>query len=185
MRARSALKYAGITVRVIEVSLKNKPDEMLKLSPKGTVPVLVLADGQVLEHSIDIMYWALHQKDPNGWLTADAEQTALLIKENDQDFKYVLDRYKYASRFPEQPPEVYRAQGEIFLKKLEGALNNSYYLHKDTVSLADIAIFPFVRQFASVDQQWFDTTPYAKLRRWLKALVESELFISIMEKHPT
>lgn len=185
MRARMALKYAGIAVEIREIALRDKPQSMLKVSPKATVPVLVLQDGTVLEESLDIMHWALQQNDSDGWLGVDSELTQKLISENDGSFKQALDKYKYAIRFPEQSAETYRAQGEVFLQKLESLLSQSKFLLKDQVSLVDIAIFPFVRQFASVDTTWFETAPYPKLRAWLKGLVESELFLSIMEKQPT
>lgn len=185
MRARMALKYAGIAVEIREIALRDKPQSMLMLSPKATVPVLVLQDGAVLEESLDIVHWALQKSDVTGWLTADSELTQQLINENDGSFKQALDKYKYAIRFPEQSAETYRAQGEVFLQKLESLLNQSKFLLKDQSTLADIAIFPFVRQFASVDTAWFETAPYPKLQSWLKGLVESELFASIMEKQPT
>ncbi|HSI38130.1 MAG TPA: glutathione S-transferase [Methylotenera sp.] len=185
MRARMALKYAGIAVEIHEISLKDKPESMLKVSPKATVPVLVLSDGTVLEESLDIMYWALQQSDKGSWLGVDSERLQALITENDGSFKQALDKYKYAIHFPEQAAEYYRAQGEVFIQKLEALLSQSKFLLKDQVSLVDIAIFPFVRQFASVDTDWFETAPYPKLQTWLKGLVESELFLSIMEKQPT
>ncbi|MDO9392836.1 MAG: glutathione S-transferase [Methylotenera sp.] len=190
MRARMALKYAEIPVVIREISLRYKPAEMLKVSPKGTVPVLVFSDDSlnkkvVIEQSLEIMYWALRQRDVDGWLTADGALTEQLIAENDGDFKRVLDKYKYAIRFPEQAVETYRAQGEIFLVKLEVLLNQTQFLLNDKVRLADIAIFPFIRQFASVDNIWFESAPYPRLKIWLKTLAESELFLSVMEKQPT
>lgn len=185
MRARMALKYAGVAVDIREISLKDKPQSMLKVSPKATVPVLVLPNGSVLEESLDIMHWALQWQDTEGWLKADFALTAQLIAQNDGSFKQALDHYKYAIRFPEQPAETYRTQGETFLQKLESLLGQSIFLLNDQIRLADIAIFPFVRQFAGVDAAWFETAPYPKLKAWLKGLVESELFLSVMEKQPT
>ena len=185
MRARMALQYAGIAVAIREIALKDKPVEMLKASPKGTVPVLVLPDGSVLEQSLEIMHWALQQHDTASWLTADSTRTQQLIAENDSSFKQALDKYKYAIRFPEQAEVDYRAQGEVFLQKLELLLTQSQFLLKDQVSLADIAIFPFIRQFSGVDQSWFEAAPYPKLRGWLTCLISSTLFISIMQKQPT
>lgn len=185
MRARMALQYAGIAVAIREIALKDKPVEMLKASPKGTVPVLVLPDGSVLEQSLEIMHWALQQHDTAGWLTADSARTQQLIAESDGSFKQALDKYKYAIRFPEQAEVDYRAQGEVFLQKLELLLTQSQFLLKDQVSLADIAIFPFIRQFSGVDQSWFEAAPYPKLRGWLTCLISSTLFISIMQKQPT
>lgn len=185
MRARMVLKYADVAVEIREISLKDKPKSMLEVSPKATVPVLVLQDGTVLEESLDIMRWALQQRDSEGWLNADSELTQQLIAENDGSFKQALDKYKYAIRFPEQSAETYRTQGEVFLQKLESLLNLSAFLLKDQVSQADIAIFPFIRQFSGVDTTWFEAAPYPKLKAWLKGLVDSELFVSIMEKQPT
>lgn len=184
MRARMALRYVDIAVEIREIALRDKPKEMLKLSPKATVPVLLLQDGTVIEQSLDIMYWALQHKDKDGWL-ADSIMTQQLIAENDGSFKQVLDKYKYAIRFPEQSAEAYRVEGEVFLQKLETLLGQSQFLLKNQISLADIAIFPFIRQFSSVDYAWFETAPYPKLKVWLRNLVESELFVSIMEKQPT
>jgi glutathione S-transferase len=184
MRARMALSYAGISVDIREITLKQKPTHMLQVSPKGTVPVLVLADGQVIDQSLDIMLWALQQRDAQGWLASDAEQTQQLIAENDGAFKQNLDRYKYAIRFPEQPVEDYRSAGERFLAKLELRLQQSDFLFGNAVSLADIAIFPFIRQFAAVDHGWFASTGYIKLKNWLQRLVASALFERVMAKYP-
>ena len=184
MRARMALKYADIAVEIREIILRDKPIEMLKVSPKATVPVLVLSDGTVIEQSLDIMQWALQQHDTDGWLSADSKLTQQLIVENDSSFKQVLDKYKYAIRFPEQAVETYRAQGEVFLQTLETLLCKTKYLLSNQINLADIAIFPFIRQFSSVDAIWFEAASYPKLKIWLKTLIESELFISIMQKQP-
>ncbi|ABE48777.1 MULTISPECIES: glutathione S-transferase [Methylobacillus] len=186
MRARMALHYANIAVDIREIVLKAKPTHMLQVSPKGTVPVLVLPDGVVIDESLDIMRWALQHHDPEGWLGSPAllAQAESLIAENDGPFKHALDRYKYAIRFPEQPPEVYRAQGEIFLQQLESRLQQQSYLLGSHQGLADVAIFPFVRQFAMVDQPWFLSAPYPQVRAWLQAWVESERFAAIMQKYP-
>ena len=185
MRARMALSYAGIAVEVREISLKDKPAHMLQVSPKATVPVLVLPDGQVIDQSLQIMQWALQQQDADGWLSADPQHTALLITENDGSFKQNLDRYKYAIRFPEHSAADYRQQGELFLAKLELHLQQTSFLLSNKISLADIAIFPFIRQFAAVDSDWFASADYMKLKSWLQHLVESELFQGAMLKYPT
>ncbi|KMN23158.1 glutathione S-transferase [Pseudomonas helleri] len=179
MRARMALRYSGVPLSIVEVSLKAKPAEMLALSPKGTVPVLVCADGRVIEQSLEIMHWALAQYDPDNWLGPDS---AALIEENDQVFKVNLDRYKYAIRYPEQPMEHYRAQGAAFLQRLEMMLEQTPYLAGDTLSLADIALAPFVRQFAHVDRDWFEQAPYPRLNAWLERFLASELFNAVMAK---
>ncbi|MFJ4545280.1 glutathione S-transferase [Pseudomonas sp. NPDC088885] len=181
MRARMALRYSGVPVEIVEVSLKAKPAEMLAISPKGTVPVLD-ADGRVIDESLEIMRWALAQNDPQGWLLDGDLRIAELIEANDQGFKVDLNRYKYAERYPEQPMEVYRAQGAVFLQRLEGLLQDRDYLLPDHPSLADIALLPFVRQFAHVDREWFAQTPYPRLQAWLHNFLESDLFTSIMKK---
>jgi len=180
IRARMAIAYAGIEVEHREITLKNKPKAMLHASPKGTVPVLVLADDTVIDESLDIMRWALEQNDPHGWLNYN--QPSSLIQENDGSFKQALDHYKYAVRFPEKPIEYYRAQGESFLQKLENMLNQHKYLSDAQPSLEDYAIFPFIRQFAFVDKPWFDVAPYPKLQAWLDVNVSSDLFAGVMQK---
>ncbi|VVN84538.1 glutathione S-transferase [Pseudomonas fluorescens] len=185
MRARMALRYCAVAVNILEVSLKAKPAEMLALSSKGTVPVLSV-DGRVIDESLEIMHWALEQNDPQDWLLKDdlvAQQaSAALIEENDQLFKVYLDRYKYADRYPEQPMEHYRGQGAVFLQKLDDLLQQHDYLLADHPSLADIALVPFVRQFAHVDRDWFAQTPYRHLQAWLQRFLESELFVGVMAK---
>lgn len=185
MRARMALRYAGCAVQIHEVSLKAKPPEMLERSPKGTVPVLVLED-QVIDQSLDIMHWALAQNDPNGWLLIDngdgRRDIQALIEENDHVFKQHLDRYKYFVRHPEYPQEHYRQLGEVFLQKLETRLKDRDFLITDRLSLADIAVAPFIRQFSAVDPDWLATSPYPKLRGWLQRFVESALFKAVMVK---
>jgi glutathione S-transferase len=185
MRARMALRYSGVALDIIEVSLKAKPAEMLALSPKGTVPVLSV-DGLVIDESLAIMRWALAQNDPQDWLLkedpAGQALTAALIEENDQAFKVHLNRYKYAERYPEQPMAVYRAEGEVFLRKLDELLDGRDYLLAEHPTLADVALMPFVRQFAHVDREWFAQTPYVRLQAWLHRFLESELFTTVMAK---
>ncbi|WP_085603088.1 MULTISPECIES: glutathione S-transferase [unclassified Pseudomonas] len=181
MRARMALRYSGVPVEIVEVSLKAKPAEMLAISPKGTVPVLD-AGGQVIDESLEIMRWALAQNDPDDWLLGGDSRIAELIEANDQVFKVHLNRYKYAERYPEQPMEVYRAEGALFLQQLDELLEGRDYLLAGHPSLADIALLPFVRQFAHVDRDWFAQTPYVRLQAWLQRFLESELFTGIMKK---
>jgi glutathione S-transferase len=181
MRARMALRYSGVPVNIVEVSLKAKPAEMLAISPKGTVPVLD-ANGRVIDESLEIMHWALAQHDPQGWLLGGDPRIAELIEANDHVFKVQLNRYKYAERYPEQPMQVYRAEGALFLQRLDEALTQRDYLLADHLSLADVALLPFVRQFAHVDREWFAQTPYVRLQAWLQRLLESELFTAIMKK---
>jgi glutathione S-transferase len=185
MRARMALRYSGVAVDIIEVSLKAKPAEMLALSPKGTVPVLSV-DGKVIDESLAIMRWALAQNDPQDWLLkedpAGQALTGALIEQNDQAFKVHLNRYKYAERYPEQPMAVYRAEGEVFLRKLNELLDGRDYLLAGHPTLADVALMPFIRQFAHVDREWFAQTPYVRLQAWLQRFLESELFTTVMQK---
>lgn len=185
MRARMALWAAQVQLEVREVSLRDKPAHLLQISPKGTVPVLQLPDGTVLEQSLDIMQWALTQHDPQGWLHADREAVNHFISINDGDFKKALDRYKYPERYPEQPQVFYRQQGEQFLQLLEAALQQHRFVLGESASMADVATFPFIRQFAAVDAEWFAGSAYPQLRAWLNGWLESALFAQIMQKFPT
>lgn len=185
MRARMALWVAKIQVEVREVSLRDKPAHLLQISPKGTVPVLQLPEGAVLDQSLDIMQWALVQTDPQGWLNPDRDAIAELITINDGDFKKALDRYKYPERYPEQAQVFYRQQGEQFLQLLEAALQQHRFVLGESASMADVAIFPFIRQFAAVDAEWFAGSAYPQLRAWLNGWLESALFVQIMQKFPT
>ncbi len=184
MRARMALRVAGIHVEIREISLRDKPPEMLALSPKGTVPVLHCSDGKVIDESLDIMRWALAQHDPQGWLSRASEpEQQDLIKQNDTIFKHWLDRYKYAERYPEFDATHYRDQAlKTQIDSLESLLSQHPYLGGVAAALSDVAIFPFVRQFAAVDPVWFETSAYAATRRWLHGWLESELFRQIMQK---
>jgi glutathione S-transferase len=182
IRARLALAYAGIPVEIREVQLKHKPEEMLAVSPKGTVPVLQLPDGKVIDESLDIMRWALAQNDPEHWLNT-GEDAERLIQWNDGDFKYYLDRYKYADRYPEFTSSHYRSQCEKFLIELESKLSQNPFLGGCYFSIVDAAVFPFIRQFTAVDKQWFDSSNYQHLKNWLSEVLESELFISVMVKY--
>lgn len=182
MRARIALAKAGINVELREVLLKDKPPEMTRLSPKNTVPVLQCPEGKVLDESLDIMLWALDQCDPDAWL--EGTDWKSLAAENDGPFKQALDRYKYFTNHPERTRQEHRAEGELFLRRLENQLNAhaGKGLLRHSISFADIAIFPFIRQFANSDPTWFDTAAYPRLRDWLEQLVCGEQFLSIMKK---
>jgi glutathione S-transferase len=185
IRARLALRYAGIAIDLREVALKQKPAEMLAISPKGTVPVLLLPDGRVLEESLDIMRWAVGQHDPDGWLTqAPPHTTDALIQATDLHFKPLLDRYKYPERHPGRTQPSWRDQAvDEFLLPLEGHLAAHRYLLGDHPCLADMAILPFVRQFAQVDRSWWEGCDKLKgLRAWLDGLVRSALFDAVMSK---
>lgn len=188
MRARMALRCAEIPVEIREISLRDKPPEMLALSPKGTVPVLHTAEGRVIDQSLDIMRWALAQNDPQGWLRLSSCSEAYALQEsliacNDTTFKHWLDRYKYAERYPERLATEYRQEAlSCQLDTLEAVLSRQPFLGGHTAALADVALFPFVRQFAAVDAVWFAQSPYAATRGWLNTWIESELFKQIMAK---
>ena len=187
MRARMAIRSSGLTVELREVVLQEMPAALLACSPKGTVPVVLLPDGGVIEESRDIMDWALSQSDPEGWRPVAGPAQAgvsALLDENDHVFKADLDHYKYAVRYPEHPPEYYRAHGERFLEKLEARLARHACLTGEHRGLADVGIFPFVRQFAFVDKAWFDAAPYPRLQRWFARLLDSNLFTGVMQKYP-
>ena len=183
MRARLGILFAELQVELREITLKNKPSQMLAISPKGTVPVLQLLDGTVIEESTEIMIWALEQQDPQGLLDAEVLQQAnALIDKNDNEFKYWLDRYKYADRHTDMTQTEYRQKGEIFLQVLEELLTKNPYLLGKTVTIADIGIMPFVRQFAHVDRDIFYSLPYPNLQRWLQDWLQHPFFLQTMTK---
>ena len=184
MRARMALTYSGIELEHREIDLRNKPQSMLLASPKGTVPVLCL-NGLVLDQSIEIMRWALEQSDPDGWLRVDHGLAQQWIEKNDGPFKLLLDQYKYLNRFPElQQSEVIDSAYKLMLELIELALQSHPFLLGSNLSWIDIAIFPFIRQFSMVDLQQFNALPIPQTQQWLKQLLESELFHSVMNKYP-
>lgn len=180
IRSRLALRAAGQRVELREVVLRAKPEQMLAISPKGTVPVLQLPDGRVIEQSLEIMRWALGQSDPQGWLRADAQAW---IDLNDGPFKALLDRYKYPERHPERSAPSWRDEAvALMLEPMNRALSAHPQLLGEHVSLADMALLPFVRQFAQVDADWFSQAPLPGLQAWLAAHLASALFESSMGK---
>ena len=187
MRARLGILFAGLTVELREIVLKNKPAHMLAISPKGTVPVLELAGGDgsdrlVIEESREIVEWALQQSDPQGLLNTDLVSANALIDRNDNEFKHWLDRYKYADRHPELTQLDYRKKGEVFLQALESLLAKNRNLLGSNISIADIGIMPFVRQFAHVNREVFYSLPYPNLQRWLRDWLEHPVFLQVMVK---
>ena len=184
MRARMALKYAGIEVEHREIELRNKPHSMLLASPKGTVPVLCMGD-TILDQSIDIMRWAIQQSDPDAWGKTDDAIAKAWITKNDGPFKALLDQYKYPSRFQElDQVAVLNEALQIMLLPMEQSLQVTQYLMGDQMTWVDVAIFPFIRQFSMVDLKRFDGLPIPAVKKWLAQLLESELFYSVMHKHP-
>lgn len=185
IRTRLAIKISGIEVEKCEVDLRNKPKALLDCSPKGTVPVLQFSDGSVIEESLDIMQWALAINDPEEWMDSGngpSAETLALIHQNDGSFKAALDRYKYAVHFPEYPAETYREQAEVFLLELNVRISKQGYLMRNRPGLADMAIFPFIRQFANVDTDWFYQSKYKYLNKWLDTFLASTLFNAVMQK---
>ncbi|RJF91606.1 glutathione S-transferase [Sphingomonas cavernae] len=182
MRARMALLVSGVSFSLTEVSLKAKPPAMLAASPKGTVPVLIFPGGQVLDESLDIMRWALGQNDPENWLVDDREgsETHALIARNDGPFKHHLDRYKYATRYSDDGDAMsaaaHRAAAMEILVDLDTRLAGRLNLVAERPTLADIALFPFVRQFARHDPDWWASQPFAHLQQWLERHLSSPLF---------
>jgi len=187
MRARMAIAASGIQVELREVVLRAKPACMLELSPKGTVPVLALPGGDVIDESLDIMLWALAQADPAGWLQPDLgsyDEMLALISTCDADFKHQLDRYKYANRYEGAVAEDHRSAAEAYLAVLEARLADTIHLCGAAPSLADYAVMPFIRQFANVDINWFAAAPYPHVQHWLSGMLEGQIFTGIMGKYP-
>ncbi len=183
MRARLGLASAGISVDLREITLRNKPAEMIEASPKATVPVLVTDTDTVIDESFDIMNWALAQSDPEGLLDGMTDAAYALIEESDGPFKTALDLTKYAVRHPEADPAVSRATAADFIAKLDAQLDGKPWLFGDKPCMADLAILPFVRQFAHTDIDWWDAQPYPHAQAWLATFKASDRFASIMTKY--
>ena len=186
MRARLALAVSGQKVHLREVELKNRPEELVAVSAKATVPVLVLPCERVIEESLEIMHWTLENADPQQWLGASETQSRAIdeiIQACDGDFKHHLDRYKYANRYEDVDSEEHREKASQFLNQLQDRLREQAFLFGDRACLADMAVAPFVRQFAFADRTWFDAQPWKHLIAWLDAFTASTLFLSIMQKH--
>jgi len=179
-----ALKYAGIEYEHREIVLRNKPQSMLRVSPNGTVPVLCVGE-LILDQSMDIMRWALDRSDLDGWLEVDQLISIEWLEKNDGPFKTLLDQYKYPERYPDlNRVEVLAGAMSLMLGPMEAALESNHYLLGKKLSWVDVAIFPFIRQFAMSDQVGFELLPLPCIQNWLGQLIESELFNSVMQKHP-
>lgn len=181
MRARMALAVSGVKVELREVVLRDKPTEMLAVSPKATVPILVLNDGSIIDESLDVMRWALAQHDPENWLS---QVDGALIAANDGPFKQALDRYKYPHRYDLADGLEHREIGLGHLVALEKGLTSLPFLAGQRRGFTDIALFPFVRQFAATDMAWFEALHLPNLQAWLASLTGSALFEAIMVRHP-
>jgi glutathione S-transferase len=176
MRARLALHYAAIAVEHREIILRDKPQALLDASPKGTIPVLILADGTVIDESLDIMKWAAQSHDPKSWY---AQTDFALIAHNDTAFKPQLDRYKYPTRYSDEDCSGAQEKCSLYFEMLNEKISDNGQLG----GLTDYAIFPFIRQCANVDKDWFNALPYAPLQNWLTTHLESAAFKDIMHKH--
>lgn len=184
MRARMALIYAGVTFETREISLRNKPLSMLALSPKGTVPVLYREGGRVIDESLNIMLWALSLSDSHNWfLSSNRQEILAVIQKNDQEFKPLLDRYKYPERYVDSQGAFEKAI-EQHIKPLNDRLLKNRYLLGANQSLADIAIFPFVRQFARVNLALFEGLSYVRVNEWLSEIMSMEIYRKAMQKYP-
>lgn len=191
MRARLAVQSAQISCELREILLRDKPQEMLSISPKGTVPVVQLPTGKIIDESWEVMLWALEQNDPNHWLPSSAsawEVVRNLVQKCDGNvpggFKFHLDRMKYHTRYEDVEPTEHRAAANGFLALLDERLKESAFLVEDHFSLADAAIAPFVRQFANADLEAFQAAAFPRLEQWLSNFLNSAAFLSVMAKHP-
>jgi len=187
MRARMALLQAGVAFEAHEIVLRDKPPQLLTLSPKGTVPVLQLPDGTVLEQSLDIMQWAFTRNGDAGgwWARAQNAANRALIAACDGPFKHHLDRTKYPERFGDAAdvrPHHHAQAVQTLLQPLDAQLQQAGQLGGTTPCAADIAIFPFVRQFAAVDPAAFEALPLPALRQWLQGWRDHSLFTHAMHK---
>lgn len=193
MRARLAVKSAGIEVEVREILLRDKPDAFLAASKTATVPVLQQTDGQIIEESRDIMFWALQESgDPEGWLSGwhqDKAATEAFLEQLDGPFKTDLDKYKYATRFAQDKADAaelaahHRTQGAAFLALMNVRLTEQPFLNGQQAGLTDYASLPFVRQFRIADISWFDSQDWPALHHWLQAFLTSQRFAAIMHKY--
>jgi glutathione S-transferase len=182
MRARLAIRASGERVALREIVLRHKPAAFLAVAEKATVPVLQ-TNGAVIAESRDIMLWALHRRDPEGWLRMPDAGHAL-IDDCDGPFKAALDHTKYAVRFPERETARDRDAAGAFIARLDRQLDGMPYLFGPTCTLADMAILPFVRQFAAIDRSWFDEQGWIHVRRWLDAFLASDSLAGVMRKYP-
>ena len=178
-----ALAYSDITVELKEIFLNNRPQELYDISPKGTVPVLCISKSNIIDESLDIMKWAIEQKENDSWFISKKEDQLNIISTCDKEFKFWLDRYKYFDRYPENNQNYYFNKCDDFLSTIDKLLKNNTYLFSNTINLVDVAIFPFIRQFANVNQNIFQDK-YNNINCWLNNFLSSHLFLSVMKKYP-
>ena len=185
MRARMGIYASGIKMEWRELVLRDKPEHMVEISPKATVPVVQLPDGKVIDESFDVMMWALEQNDPHGWLPSNGDmkqRSTEIINECEERFKQHLDHYKYPNRYDGIDAISSRDEAVKILEKWNGYLADHANLLSEQPSLADYATFPFVRQFANVDRDWFDALALPHLQAWLERHLTSQIFADIMIK---
>jgi glutathione S-transferase len=183
MRARLALAISEQPCELREVELRNRPEELREVSPKATVPVVVLPEGRILDESFEIMLWTLQKHDPEGWLAKESlTATTMLVARCESEFKPHLDRYKYTNRYEGIDSEEHRELASHYLRALEDQLAKTKYLFGSKRTLADMAIAPFVRQFAFADRDWFDEQSWTHLRAWLDEFIATPLFEGVMTK---
>lgn len=190
IRARYFLAVLEVNVCIREVVLKAKPEALLALGGRTSVPQLIDLEGRRYPESVDIIFWSLMQTKNKSlvdilWPTEKVRQSKSLawVNYNDRIFKYWLDRYKYAERYPERTEEYYRQRGEVFLHRLERRLAVSTFILGDSYSFADICLFPFVRQFVGVNPSWFERSGYRYVRQWLAYFLSSDVFAVVMRKY--
>ena len=181
MRARISMYYSKISYEHREILLKERPKKLYQLSPKGTIPVLNLPDGKVIDESLDIMKWSVSVNDPDSWYVNNIDRQLEIISINDKEFKKWLDRYKYHDRYPEYSVEYYRGKCEKILYNFEKILAREKFLFSNNISLADVALLPFVRQFSNVDIIWFRKR-FIHLSGWMDGLIGMEIFQAMMKK---
>jgi len=185
MRARLAIYKSKQAVELRDVVLSNKPAEMIIASPKATVPILVLTNSKVIDESLDVMLWALGESDPENLLhAANTDRVLNLVDLLDSEFKPRLEAYKCAKRYHENNVQECRQACELYIQNLEQRLMSHHYLIDENESMADIAILPFIRQFAKVERQWYLQSPYPKVRDWLNQYLQSAMFNKVMTKYP-
>lgn len=179
-----ALSYSNVSVEIREISLRDRPEELYTASSKGTVPVLIIPDENVIDESLEIMFWALNNNNTQTWIDKSSNEEISLINNNDTTFKKWLDKYKYHERYPENTKEFYRDQCQQILYTYEKQLKDTKYLLRNDISISDVAIFPFIRQFANVDYPWFENN-FNLLKIWLENFCSSDLFLKVMPKYDT
>ena len=177
-----ALSQYNIKIELREILLKNRPDELLKISPKGTVPVLQLSNKNIIDESLDIINWVIKNNDSN-WKEVNYKKQKQIIKTNDEEFKFCLDRYKYSDRYPEHSKDFYQKECEKYLMEYEKYLKTNMFLVSDKIQIVDIAIFPFIRQYAHINKLSFSKS-FTKLNIYLDRILDSKLFNSVMKKYP-